>query len=70
MYKGFKGCNFIFGGGHQKFPPFLLFKKLVQEKKLSIFIFIWRGDGTINFLELFFSKLIRGRGGGVYVKVL
>jgi hypothetical protein len=24
--KGFKGCNFVYGGGHQKFPPILLFK--------------------------------------------
>jgi hypothetical protein len=60
MYKGFKGYNFVYGGGHQKFPPFFCFQKLVQEKKLSIAILMWRGDGAINFLELFFSKLIRG----------
>jgi hypothetical protein len=30
--KGFKGCNFLYGEGHQKFPPFLLLKNYYKKK--------------------------------------
>ncbi len=37
--KAFKGCSFVYGGGHQKFPPFLLFKNQYK-KKNDPFLFL------------------------------
>jgi hypothetical protein len=65
MYKGFKGCNFVYGGGPKKFLHFF-FSKISTRKKVIHFNFYVKGDGSINFLEFFFSKLIR-RGGGGYL---
>jgi hypothetical protein len=43
MHKGFKGCNFVYGGGHQNFPPFFFSKISTRKKFIHFYVYVKGG---------------------------